>query len=298
MNIVCVSELSSKTPAKSLDYCEPYLAISLASDTISVFTLEDSYKSIAISPSINSCDIIRFYKFPYLFCGTGEGIFMVLSISLETSSINIQKTNKSHEIGILDIVLKNDKVFTCSFDNYVHIYQVLECHDEIALIKNHSFKAHNGWVPGLCLSNKHLMTQGSDNIISFWALENFKKTMEVRFKQEEQPYSAIWRPIFKDPYFFVPNIKCEVNGEACMTLIREEDLKVLQISFEELYGSGCKQRCYGRKEWMIDVQGFGVIGEFIVVASMTIIMLFMEYDFELVDRFYLEDGDEVVVIEI
>ena len=295
-----VPDLNFKTPAKSIDTCWPYLAVSLPSDTISIFSLIHPHKPIAVSPLINSCDITRFYKFPFLFCGTGEGILISLNICLETQSIKIQSTHKIHEIGIQDIVLQEDKAFTCGIDNYVHIYQVIECPNEISLVKKHSFKAHNGWVTGMCLSDKYLLTQGSDSRVSFWALDTYKKKMEVRFEQEEQPYSAIWRPLFKAPYFFVPNLKSEVNGEACLTIIREEDLKLIQISFEDLIVSGHtnKKRRFNRKEWMIDVQGYGVLGQYIIVASMTLVMLFTDFDFELVDRFYLEDGDEVVVIEI
>lgn len=298
MNVSSVSEIKSSSSICSIDCCGQYLALSLASDIVTVYVLKDFYVNCACSPLISFPDIVRFFNFPYLLCGTGDGDLLILEMVLDTASIQIQSSQKVHTSTIKEIISSENKIYTCGLDNYVNIFQVSKGLKTPNLLQTHSFIAHDGWVVGMSISSQYLLTQGSDNKIIFWDINSMKKTMEIRYEQEEEPFSVLCKPTFKEPYFYLANTKSQINGNGCLTAVSELNLSIIEVCFEIFIEKIQKKAGNRKNECKIDAQACGVIKEYVVVSAICAVFLYSREDFVLVDEFILGNEKKIVVFVI
>lgn len=298
MNVSCVSEIKLSGDLCSIDCCENYLALSLRTNIVTVFVLEEYYVNCACSTLILFPDVVRFFNVGYLLCGAGEGDLLVLEILPDSSLIQLKSSQKVHFSTIKEIIAKQDTVFTCGLDNYVNIFQVSKGIKTLNLFQTHSFLAHDGWVVGMSISSQHLLTQGSDNKVRFWDLKSLRKTMEIIYEQEDEPFSILCKPAFKEPYFYLANTKSQVNGNGCLTAVNEASLNIIEVGFEIYVGKARKVLGLGGYGCMVDVQACAVVKEFIVVAVIFGVLLYSQEGFQLVDEFFLPNGHWIVVLGI
>jgi WD40 repeat protein len=286
MNLRQVSEVKLPVQGVSMDYLEPYLAIAIECAVVFVYQKSISFELICLEQHLPMIDLVKWFETSHLLLTTFDGVIIVFNFSTTSKKLSKSFQIPVHCSSIKSLLKIPDFLITCSLDNRVSVYSPIISKHTLKFSLKFNFEAHKGWVHGMTSSSKHLVTQGENLIVSFWDLKSFEKVKQVEFIQSAAP-CCLTRPICIDNWVLLANTFSQIDGEPCLTLINEDSLQVIEISFQD-FSLLCRNQRKQRKG-EIQVQGslkspFGII-----IFAVSIVLVLDLKTFQLKHRVLLED---------
>ncbi|OMJ95671.1 hypothetical protein SteCoe_921 [Stentor coeruleus] len=196
MKIEQISEIKCESSIVCADYKDHELVISSQTGKIFIYReIKNVWELAAGTIKEFSIEVVKWYE-NLILCGGIEGEICILSCVPKSKYLNLLYTQRIHRSTLKDIVWRNSDIFTCGFDSMVNICRLTQDNELIFLNIIQKIEAHKGWVTGLVLSENCLISQGSDNVVAVWNLEDFKKLKELRFVTNSEKTRLISKPCY------------------------------------------------------------------------------------------------------
>ena len=267
-----------------IDYCDPVLAMSMESEMLVVYQKKFSFELICSQSNISLLDLVKWLSPQHLLSTSHNGSLTVFLLDHSTSTLRTLKHLPIHSSTIKEILTTQSLVLTCSIDNTVSILSHSSpsgLPHSLTLTLLRSFEAHQGWVHGMCLTSKYLLTVGENLKLCFWHTSSWEKAKELEYIQDLHPQSCLSKPSACHNWVVLCNTLSQTNGLACLSLLNQDSLQLLEFEL-------------GLNE---EVQGSLSLGTCLVVLTLTSVLKFSFESFAFIDSHKLPEPILVIPIQ-
>lgn len=289
MKIRIINDVKLLNKPVCIDYCDPFLAMSLESEMLVVYQKKFSFELICSQSNVSLLDLVKWLSPSHLLSTSHHGTLTIYILDLPTSSLKTLKHLSIHSSTIKEVIPTTNQILTCSIDNTVSIFShniSTSSHPHpqphfLTLTLQKSFEAHQGWVHGMCLTHKYLITEGENLKISFWQVPSWDKVKELEYVQDLSPSSCVSKPNSIQNWVVLSNTLSQTSGLACLSILNQDTLQLLEFEL-------------GLNE---EVQGSLTLGNSLIVFTLTSILHFSFESFAFIDSARLLEPILVINIQ-